>query len=218
MEEEFKPNSFKSKEEARLERRKPVVSVAPVVQQKKGGLLMDAFTRVKNYALSEAKNYFISTSKRTISDLVNNATSIILYGDTPNRRKNSYQNHDNESWRYYYDSDRRPPYSQYGSYNSGYYGRQQYDERPHFDGNLFFPEKNYNSINEARDDAEDVLFGMKKDLDKYKLVSVATMKEYARIPGEHTDNNYGWTDLSKAYVGTVRDGAVLYLPRVVELV
>lgn len=65
----------------------------------------------------------------------------------------------------------------------------------------------------SRADAEEVLDSMNEMLDLYDIVSVADLYDLVGIEGQHTDNNYGWTDLSRATVVRTSDGYLLKLPK-----
>lgn len=66
---------------------------------------------------------------------------------------------------------------------------------------------------EYGDDAEALLARMKEIILTRGRVSVAKMCELARMDFEHTDNNYGWYDLSGSYITHNDDSHVLHLPR-----
>lgn len=65
----------------------------------------------------------------------------------------------------------------------------------------------------TRPDAEEILFDLVAILEDYPSVSVANLNEMLGISGQHTDVNWGWTDLSGATTKMTRDGYFLDLPK-----
>ena len=72
---------------------------------------------------------------------------------------------------------------------------------------------------ENRGDAEQALDLMVEILNgDYKQVTVADFYDIVGITGEHTDNKYGWKDLSSAQVrGNSRSGYYIDLPKCIAL-
>lgn len=69
-----------------------------------------------------------------------------------------------------------------------------------------------------RGDAEEVLSRMCEALQKYESVSVADFYDLIGKPSpNHTDNNYGWKNLSTATVDRTQDGYRIKFPRVIAL-
>lgn len=67
-----------------------------------------------------------------------------------------------------------------------------------------------------REDAEEILRNLKADIADYDLVSVKAYAAYAKLKDLHFDYpmaDYGWNDLSDAYIDRYRDGYHLILPR-----
>lgn len=68
------------------------------------------------------------------------------------------------------------------------------------------------------EEAHAVLDIMTELVGQYHMVSIAEMKDASNVtPDNYTDEYYGWTDLSDAYISKVRDGYLLHLPKVVQL-
>lgn len=72
-------------------------------------------------------------------------------------------------------------------------------------------------IFDTRQDAEKVLLKLRDELKTYKMVTVLTLCEFADVPSNPNDYNYGWTDLSSASVVRVRDGYALNLPKPIPI-
>lgn len=202
----YKPNSYKAKEEAKVEennlseRKKAVTKVVKgQVKTKKNEFrkFADIFapgdvSNVKSYILMEV---VVPGIKKAISDIVTNGIDMLLYGETGRNKKN--YNAGNISYRSYYD--RRDDDRRYSSQRTltGY---------------------SYNDIIiETRGEAEDVLARMDELIDQYGLVSVADLYDLVGITGNYTDNKYGWTNIRSAEVVRVRDGYVLKLPKALPL-
>ena len=54
-------------------------------------------------------------------------------------------------------------------------------------------------------------------LNRYPSVSIADLNELVGITGRYTDNKYGWTDISQAYIERTRDGYILRMPKAIPL-
>lgn len=205
MEGDYKPNSFRSKEQAaqKEEERRHLnkVTEGTVVQRKrsKAGKLRDIFLlgdirQVKEYVLGDI---LLPMAKRAISEAVSSGVNMLL-GESPrDNRSNvpvsgvSYRRYGS----YYQSSDRRTETRSWSQ--PGY----QYDD----------------IIFESRGDAEEVLYRMDEVLRDREVVSVADMFDMAGISCDYTANKYGWTDLRGSRVDRVRDGFILHLPRVTAL-
>jgi len=75
-------------------------------------------------------------------------------------------------------------------------------------------------IFQTRSDAQAVLERMYDLLEEYNAVSVADLKamiEKSSNHTAHTDQKWGWEELSGAEIRRVRDGYLLYLPKTVSL-
>lgn len=69
-------------------------------------------------------------------------------------------------------------------------------------------------IFEDRNEALDVLDGLRDIIAQYGQTSVADYYDLIGVDGDYTDNNYGWDTLDTARVVGVRGGFVLRLPQV----
>lgn len=76
------------------------------------------------------------------------------------------------------------------------------------------------NILESKNDAEDVLSQLVGLIQQYGMASVSDMNSLLGLPGEFTDQNWGWTtqyNLSTAYISRVREGYLIELPRPIPL-
>lgn len=62
---------------------------------------------------------------------------------------------------------------------------------------------------ESRAEAEEVIDRMYDLISRYEVVSVGDLYELTGLAATHTDNKWGWTDLSGAGVSRTRDGGYL---------
>jgi hypothetical protein len=204
--EEYKPNSYKSKEgpaepapEKKIE--KVISGVARAKKKNEIQKFADVFisediNSVKSYILLDV---LIPAVKKAISDIITNGIDMILYGETGRTKKNSIAS--KVSYRSYYDRDRDRDIGRrdYGGprARTGY----SYDD----------------IVLDSRGEAEDVLSRMDEIVSVYGMVRVADLYDLVGITGNHTDNNYGWTDIQSAKVETVRDGYLIRMPRALPL-
>lgn len=185
MEEMYKSNSHKSKQEA-VERKKVerVVS-GPVRVKKKSGVskffakfIGDETTNLKTYVV---KDIAIPAVKDAISKIVD----MVLFGDTRRSRSMSSK----VSYRSYYDERRGDRFSD---------NRRQEETR--------YSNTYEDVIVSTRKEAEDVLSQLQDIIDTYDVARVADLYEMVGITGNYTDNNYGWENVSDARVVPVRGG------------
>ena len=199
--EEYKSNSYKSKEadsskkepeKKKLER----VVTSDVKPSKKSG-----FTKLANVFGAEdmskvfanlVADVLIPKIKETISGFVTNGIDMLLYGDSG---RNKYNSVEHSSYQNYY---KRPSERYTESRSRDVYAYEDYT----------IP---------SRGEAENVLRIMRDQLNEYGLVSVADLYDLIGVRGNYTDCKYGWTDLRTAYVDRVRDGYIVKLPRAISL-
>lgn len=200
--EEFKPNSHKSKEEARVSQQEKKVT-----QITKGSVKTKKPSDIKKFTdvfisedMSSVKSYIlvdvlVPAVKKAISDIVTNGIDMLLYGESGRSEKRSTAS--KVSYRSYYDkgNDRRDRVS--SRPREGY----SYDD-------IYL---------DNRGEAEDVLERMEELQSVYGMVSVADLYDLVGITGKYTDNKYGWTDLRSASVVRTRDGYKIKLPRAIPL-
>lgn len=68
-------------------------------------------------------------------------------------------------------------------------------------------------IFESKNDAYDVLDSLEDALHEYKIISMADAYVAADMNPVHTDYNYGWKDISRAYVRRDGNKYVLVMPK-----
>lgn len=196
---DLKPNSDKYKERTKTESEKNLERIVTgnVSVKKKNDIQKFAETFVKE-DLNTVKSYIwtevlLPAFKAVISDSVN----MMLYGETSRNRKTNNRRASQVSYSSYYDrpNDRREP--NYVRSASRYI----------FDDLKF----------EDRGDADEVLSTLDDLLNRYPSVSIADLNELVGITGRYTDNKYGWTDISQAYIERTRDGYILRMPKAIPL-
>ena len=204
MDNEYKPNSNRFKEEKKEEiNNKPKVEkvvTGAVITRKKSGFrkLADEFISddaksIKSYVFGEV---LIPAIKKAISDIVTDGIDIILYGESRGGRRRNIA--DRVSYRNYYDT-----------YNTS---RGLRDPAPSVRTGY-----TYDIILHSRGEAEDVLSRMDELIDTYGLVRVADLYDLVGITGNYTDNKYGWTNIRNAEIVRVRDGYMIKMPRAVPI-
>lgn len=202
-EQEYKSNSYKSKEEAQnkpaeTEKRveKPVVQGK--VQTKKNNIhrftdvfISEDISNVKSYILMDV---LVPAIKKAVSDIVTNGIDMILYGES-GRNKNRSSSSKISYVNYY---DRRSDDRRYDEpRNSSGRGSLNYDD-------LKF---------ERRRDAEAVLDQMAEVIEHFGFVTVSDMYDMADVTAPFTGNKYGWTNVRNAEVVSTRDGYLIKLPK-----
>lgn len=198
---DYKPNSFRSKEEIESPKEKKVEKVVrgTVKTKKKNEIrkFADVFisedaANVKSYILMDV---LIPAVKKAIDDIVSDGIHMLLYGGSGREKRRT--NADYVSYRSY--SDRR-------------------DDRRIIGDNRTRTGYSYNDIVlETRGEAEEVLSRMDELIDMYSVVSVADLYDLVGITGNYTDNKYGWTNIRNAEAVRVRDGYLLKLPKALPL-
>ena len=201
--EDYKPNSYKSKEQPQsiVEKKVEKVTTGKVVTKKKSGIAKAAgmffaedIRSVKRYVIMEV---LLPALKRTFLDMVNNGADMLVNGEITRRKSNTPGS--KVSYRSYYDRHDDPPRARIDSrYGSAY----DYDE-------LAF---------ETRGDAERVLATLDEIMDTYKMVKVADLYDASGRTPSSVMFNYGWTDIHTASVVRTVDGYyMIRLPRALPL-
>ena len=199
-EQEYKSNSYKSKEEqnkpAETEKRVAKV-VEGKVQPKKNNIhrftdvfISEDISNVKSYILMDV---LVPAIKKAVSDIVTIGIDMILYGESGRNRSRSSSN--KISYTNYYDrrSDDRQRDEPRNSNRGGF---------------------NYDDLKfERRRDAEAVLDQMDEVIDKFGFVTVSDMYDMADVTAPFTANKYGWTNVRTAEVVSTRDGYLIKLPK-----
>lgn len=203
MENNYKPNSHKYKEEQKetTERKKleKVITGTATVKKRKHNKFVEMFisedvSNVKTYILSDI---LIPAAKKLVSDIVRDGINMILYGNTEQYRRSGTR-------------------ADYVSYNK--YSDRRYDDR-YYNDYRTKTAYSYDDISlESRGEAEEVLDTMCDLIDTYGMVSVMDLYELVGITGQYTDNKYGWTNLRSAEPIRLGDGRyMLKLPKAIPL-
>jgi hypothetical protein len=140
----------------------------------------------------------IPALKNTISDMINNGSDMILFGEPKARRRDRERPGSRVSYTGYYDRERD---------RDRLYDRERRDR--------VYGRSRFNSdeiILSTREDAEEVIQSMFDIYDQYNAVTVSEFLELVGLPDEYTDRNYGWTNLRDVEIRRVRDGYVIDLP------
>ena len=201
--EDYKPNSYKSKEQPQpiVEKKVEKVTTGKVMTKKKSGIAKAAgmfvaedIRSVERYVIKEI---VVPALKRTFLDMVNNGADMLVNGEITRSKSNTPGS--KVSYRSYYDRRDDPPRARIDSrYGSAY----DYDE-------LAF---------ETRGDAERVLATLDEIMDTYKMVKVADLYDASGRTPSSVMFNYGWTDIHTASVVRTVDGYyMIRLPRALPL-
>lgn len=200
--ENYKPNSLKYREaQKELPEEKKIQKIVSggVKSKKKSDIqkFADLFvsedvSNVKDYVF---RDILIPNIKKIISEIINTATDMFLYGESSSNRRNSGGS--KISYRNYYDKRNERDYRR----SSGPINRFDYDD----------------IILENRGEAEAVLTQMDEIIQHFGVVSVLDLYDMIDITAPYTADKYGWTDLRTAKVVPVRDGYLLKLPRALPL-
>lgn len=205
--EEYKPNSFRYREQQQKEAAEEPRKIEKVVTgnvkvKKKSGIgkfFSSFFTedapKIKDFVLSDV---LIPSAKKAITDIVINGINMIVYGADAGRRNISN------------GPVTKISYKNYSSYSNPNPGFRQPTARTTY---------SYDEITFAsRGDAEMVLAEMDEIVSKYGFVKVADFYDLVGTSGSHTDNNYGWTDLRSANVVRLYNGDyTIKLPRALPI-
>ena len=201
--EDYKPNSYKSKEQPQpiVEKKVEKVTTGKVMTKKKSGIAKAAkmffaedIRSVKRYVIMEV---LLPALKRTFLDMVNNGADMLVNGEITRSKSNTPGS--KVSYRSFYDRRDDPPRARIDSrYGSAY----DYDE-------LAF---------ETRGDAERVLATLDEIMDTYKMVKFADHYDASGRAPSSVMFNYGWTDIHTASVVRTVDGYyMIRLPRALPL-
>lgn len=191
----YEPNSKKYKEEK--EKKKIEKAVSGNVKTKKktearkiaNAFISEDVADVRSYILMDV---LIPATKKALSDIITNGINMILYGKKGVKNVET-KNSSKISYRDYYEEKRSP----------ARIVRTGFD----FD----------DIILDNRGEAENVLALMDDLISDYGMASVADLYQLVGISCDYTYHNFGWDDITKAYVDPVRDGYLLRMPKVKKL-
>ena len=199
--EEYRSNSFKSKEEKESKTKKPVIE--KVISGK---------AKVKKKSeMQKIAEIFIPSDLRKVRDniienivgpalkkIVSDSLDAFLYENGGSRRRSEGERRPYANYWYRNDTDERK------SEHRARRDRSIYD----FDNLLF----------ETRGDAEMVLDALQDIIETYDTASVADLYDLADVEIENTTaSNYGWETIVEAKAVHVPDGYVLRLPKPIAL-
>lgn len=186
--EEYKSNSFKSKEQDSKKSEKLVSSskLRTKTQARKiaDKLIAGTVSEVVTHIITDI---VIPSVQRAITDSIN----IMLYGDASDRGSRKQSNIS------YWTASNRPR-------------ERRCDDRRS-------PASYDDIIFDTRGDAELVLDKMDEIIDSYGTVSLLDFYEMAGQECPYTYRKYGWTNISSASVIRVRDGYVVKLPKAMPI-
>lgn len=195
--EDYKPNSYKSREaqSQNTEEKKKVEKVVSgkAIPKKKtemqklaSSVFAEDWAKVKDYTLKEV---LIPTISEGLYTVITSALSMLLLGGKGRISKGTGASKMNYQGYYNRPTERQTSTKTRNSY--------AYDD----------------VVVENRGEAEEVLDRMYDILETYKMVSIADLYELVGFDVQYTDNKYGWTDLRNAGVERVRDGYLIKLPK-----
>lgn len=195
MEQEYKPNSNRSKE-LRPKRVEKVISGTAKVKESGSRKLVDAF--ISEDASTAKSTIFLDvivpTLKKLFVDIIETGLDVVLYGGSGRVRRDaktskvSYSGYYNKS-----DSTRQREYRSAASPR----GTSEYSD----------------ILLETRGEADHVLFQLGELIDMYDVASVGDLYDLAGISSNFTDLKYGWTDIHSAQIIRTRDGYLLKMPK-----
>lgn len=164
-----------------------------IVKRKQNPSIVGEFVKeepsyVKDYILGEV---ILPAIKNLIDDIICNGTHMLLFGEARSRSGSN---------------DR----GRYATRGSGTYRRD--DDEPRCR-----PRNRYDDFSDivmtSRADAVAVLNDMKDYIEDYGAVSVSIFYQLVGEDSQSIDNNWGWSNLDRAYVDSVRGGYIIEFPR-----
>lgn len=171
----------------------------PLSKRASDALLNEDGQTVKDYLIWDI---LVPAAKQTIADTVGGGIEMLLFGAP---RRGRYQSSRNRG---------RTTVINYGS--ESLRARERSDLRDR------------DARNRARNDFDDIEFKLRSEamdvlsqlvdlIEDYGSASVADFYALAGITANYTDQNWGWENLSKAYVDRTRTGYIIDLPRPILL-
>lgn len=206
-ENEFPSNSNKKKERIDVVKEKNITQVVSgkVIKKQRtfGQKLAETFfgddTRsVGDYLLNDI---LVPAMKSTLSDMVGGGIEMLLFGERRSSGKSRLYRDRDRSYVPYNRMSRRDDVDDRRYISKAARSRHDFDE----------------IILETRGEAEDVLSHVVDIIDDYGVASVADYYDLLGVEGNFTDNKYGWTNVSDAYITRTRDGYSIRLPRPREI-
>lgn len=183
---EYSSNSNKSKinqEGVEAVKKKKIIAGEVVSKKSVGKEVKNSFAEAGNYVFQDI---ILPAIKNTVFDVIKNATEMVIYGETGQRRT------------------RRDGNRTYVSYNDdSYLDRRR--ERPVSVRRKYIDDL----ILDSRADAEDVVDNLNELINDYGIATVANLYELVGWNTEYTDHDYGWTDLSRVNMRAIGGGKCL---------
>jgi len=212
MNEEYPSNSITSREEETAPTKIVTKVTSGTVTQIKQPLIKRMFGETaKDLGSYLLWDLLIPAFKEILSDVVNNATDIVLYGSegSSGRRGSKYLRR-----------DKGTTYVSYSSlYDSGSSSRRRSSEKR--GSNRLRVSKSRHDFDslilESRGDGEEVLSVLVELIDIYGAASVAELYKAVGLEPEWGDVKWGWDSLGEATVKRVREGYILDLPKPIPL-
>lgn len=188
---------------------KPIVDSSDVKIKRRsplGKLVKSIFAgdakSISEYLMDEV---IIPKFQDILLDTINKGGEYLIYGET----KASKLNHNRRSSIYYSGIGREADRKLYGIEHAGTLGTREIgDSRS----------KNYDTdyysdlIFRDRQQAEEILSRMYEDLQGYECCTILSLKSMLGHHTTHTDEKYGWDDLTGSRIKKVRGGWLLELP------
>lgn len=191
----------KAAEAGERARPKPVVT-SEVKEASRGilGRVVKDFVQEDRHTLAEyiVLEVMIPAAKNLVLDMLNKGGERMLYGITrPGGR-----------------TGRATGFYNYGGTPQA---SRTADPRPSLSRQARSGHKFSEVVINTRGEAEDVLDGLRQLVDQYGSATVSDLYDLLGLTGDFTDNKWGWEDLRRASVRTIRGGYVLDLPDTVPL-
>lgn len=142
----------------------------------------------------------IPAAKNTLSDMINNASDMMLFGEPKSRRRDRDRIGERISYSGYYDRGDR---------------RDRFYDRDRRDRERTLGRSRFNSdeiLLPSREEAEDVIQEMFVIFDQYNAVTVSEFLELVGLPDEYTDRSFGWINLRDVQARRVPEGYIIDLP------
>ncbi len=191
--EQFPSNSLHDQKEA--ETKKIVIKQVATGRRITKNVVITTLKSVGSYILFDI---LIPAAKNTLSDMINNGSDMILFGEPKAWKRDRERSAPRVSYTSYYDRDKDRNRNYDREHRDRVYGRSVFDSNE-----IILP---------GRDDAEQVRQSMFDIFDQYGAVTVSEFLELVGLPDEYTDRNYGWTNLRDVEVRRIRDGYIISLP------
>ena len=207
----YKPNSDRAKEETAKHTASPeekgvhkIIDPIEVRKPSKAREISGMF--IKNDAKTVTDNIVFDVIIPSLTDMLleglHSAIDMFFGGRSSSRRSGRYNDRRGSriSYARYYDDDDRPR------------KRHHYEEEP--------PRRQRysNRVDEivvgSKWKAQEVLDDMERCIEEFDVVSVKDLYKMVGIEGDWTTDGWGWTDISDAYIKTLRGGGYeIVLPK-----